>query len=413
MREIIHHTQVKSRHPTYLIALDIQKAFDSVDHQYLVQTLEKFGYGPTFINVMNNGYMTRDIELQGGLRQGCPLSLILYCIVAETLANEIRANIKIQGHNAPGTHEAIKISQYADDTILITSDINPIRHTLSSFDTYYRATGCKLKRSKLKGLIVGHNTTPPTTLEQITWVNDIGLKILGVTFFNDPLYTINYNWTVVVTKLIAKLNHLRYRPLSLRGKAIILNTYQSHARGKTDDTIFRILHKSYPTGAKMKNSRQKGNFNPNCKYCIKQGKTKLETTLHVFAACSFVMKIWQHYKIIYTTLQPNTPFRYENIVLTINLTLNPTPKPTCKLLLTVTSFTLTELWTARNKFRFDRLVTNHQRSTRTINTNISYMLNTHYKHHMNLNTLSIFQDTFLINNALGNIGGNKLNITLP
>ena len=122
IREIIHHTQLKSRHPAYLIALDIQKAFDSIDHQYLVQTLEKFGYGPTFINfitnsytnitanVMNNGYLTSDIELQRGLRQGCPLSLILYCIVAETLANEIRANKKIQGYNAPGTHEAIKIS---------------------------------------------------------------------------------------------------------------------------------------------------------------------------------------------------------------------------------------------------------------------------------------------------------------
>ena len=127
-------------------------------------------------------------------------------------------------------------------------------------------------------------------------------------------------------------------------KKLWTHTYQSHARGKTDDTIFRILHNSYPKGAKMKYNRQKGNLGPNCKYCITQGKTKLETTSHVFAACSFATKIWQQYKIIYTTLQPNTPFRYENIVLTINLTLHPTPKPTCKLLLTVTSFILTELW---------------------------------------------------------------------
>ena len=68
-------------------------------------------------------------------------------------------------------------------------------------------------------------------------------------------------------------------------------------------------------------------------------------------------------------------------MLTLDLTTNQLPKPTSTLLLTITSFILTELWTARNKFKFDRIIPNHQRSTKTINTHITYMLTTHYKHH--------------------------------
>ena len=82
--------------------------------------------------------------------------------------------------------------------------------------------------------------------------------------------------------------------------------HTNHTHGVRPTTQTSEFYTTHPTGAKMKN-RGKGNLGPNCKYCITQGKTKLETTLHVFAACSFATKIWQHYKIIYTTLQPNTP----------------------------------------------------------------------------------------------------------
>ena len=122
VREIIHHTQAKQTRPTYLLSMEIQKAFDSVNHDFLHQTLKKFGYGPTFrrfiqnsytkitANVMNNGYMTMNVHLYRGLRQGCPLSLILYCLVAETLACAIRANPNVKGYQTPGRQEATKIT---------------------------------------------------------------------------------------------------------------------------------------------------------------------------------------------------------------------------------------------------------------------------------------------------------------
>ena len=70
-----------------LFAADIEKAFDSVDHNFIFATLNKFGFGSDFIQwiktlfknsqscVMNNGNSTGYITFERGTRQGDPLSL--------------------------------------------------------------------------------------------------------------------------------------------------------------------------------------------------------------------------------------------------------------------------------------------------------------------------------------------------
>ena len=56
-------------------------------------------------------------SLSRGVRQGCPLSPLLYVLVAEVLAVNIRANPRIKGLTLPGRSQALSpISQYADDT---------------------------------------------------------------------------------------------------------------------------------------------------------------------------------------------------------------------------------------------------------------------------------------------------------
>ena len=199
IREIISHTHSRAT-GTYLESMDIKNAFDSVNHEFLLQSLAKLGYGPVFrsfvtnsyqnitANIMNNGYTTLNVPLQRGLRQGCPLSLLLYCIIAETLATEIRANKRIRGYPVPGTNTPAKITQYVDDTVLITQDADSIRHTLEAFHLYSKASGCNPKQSKLKGIIIGRPTGTTDTLPGIQWVNTTGLTVLGVTFFDDDLW---------------------------------------------------------------------------------------------------------------------------------------------------------------------------------------------------------------------------------
>ena len=81
-----------SKLPDYLITIDIEKAFDSVDHTFLVAVLKKFGFGDDFIRwvriilnrqescIMNNGHSTGYFPLSSGTRQGDPISAYLFIL---------------------------------------------------------------------------------------------------------------------------------------------------------------------------------------------------------------------------------------------------------------------------------------------------------------------------------------------
>ena len=111
-----------------LVTLDQMKAFDRIDQDFLMRVLTKFGFGPSFCrwvsifysNVLSriicNGKLSTPVFLERGVRQGCPLSPLLYVLTSEVLANQIRKNPAIEGFLLPGTGGLqFKISQYTDD----------------------------------------------------------------------------------------------------------------------------------------------------------------------------------------------------------------------------------------------------------------------------------------------------------
>lgn len=84
--------------------LDAEKAIDKVEFPFLFYTLEKFGFGPIFrkwvelmytdpsATVLTNEIMSPQIRLNRGVRQGSPLSPLIFAIFLEPLAIALRAN---------------------------------------------------------------------------------------------------------------------------------------------------------------------------------------------------------------------------------------------------------------------------------------------------------------------------------
>ena len=92
-----------------IISIDAEKAFDKIQHPFMIKTLQKAGIEGTYLNIIKaisdkltaniilNGKKLKAFPLKSGKRQVCPLSPLLFNIVLEVLATAIRAEKEIKG----------------------------------------------------------------------------------------------------------------------------------------------------------------------------------------------------------------------------------------------------------------------------------------------------------------------------
>ena len=72
--------------------------------------------------VLNKGYTSKHFHLEREVRQGCPLSGTLFVIAIEILAQSSRRSKEMNGVTID-EHNEVKLSQYADDTTVLLSDV--------------------------------------------------------------------------------------------------------------------------------------------------------------------------------------------------------------------------------------------------------------------------------------------------
>ena len=155
------------------------------------------------------------------MRQGYPLSPLLYVLVAETLAVNIRCNPRIPGLCLPGVPLVVSpVHQYVDDTTLILSTDDSIKAVFDIYSLFEKASGSRLNQSKSKGMWLGSwvgRADPPVALD---WYPP-KLTILGIYV---GLYNLEEdNWGPRTCAVEKTLLSWRLRSLSFRGKALVIN----------------------------------------------------------------------------------------------------------------------------------------------------------------------------------------------
>ncbi|CAM2097581.1 unnamed protein product [Caretta caretta] len=114
------------------LSLDQEKAFDRVDHGYLLSTLQAFGFGPQFVGFLRvlytsaeclvklNWTLTEPVSFGRGVREGCPLSRQLYAQAIEPFLCLLRG--RLTGLVLREPELRLVLSAYADDVLLVVQD---------------------------------------------------------------------------------------------------------------------------------------------------------------------------------------------------------------------------------------------------------------------------------------------------
>ena len=220
-----------------LLLIDFEKAFDSIEWPFLLNTLKSFNFGPSvckwftvFYNeskscVINNGFMSNFLNLERGCRQGDPLSPYLFIMGVELLSLKIKSNANIKGINT-GNIESL-ISQYADDTFLLLDGTErSLKESLECFEKFHQVSGLKMNSSKTRAVWIGskrysdHILCPDSNLH---WSHS-NFRLLGIEFSLDMSTMVDVNFQKKVKEITGLLKSWQHRKLSLLGKITVIKS---------------------------------------------------------------------------------------------------------------------------------------------------------------------------------------------
>ena len=175
-RSIFNHIRLASTIINYaeameedgvIIALDQEKAYDKIRHDYLWETLETFNIPEEFTKVVKslyesahtkvaiNGVLSEPFQVTRGVRQGDPLSCLLFDLAIEPLACKLRNCKDLEGLKIPGIDERLIVNLFADDTTLFLSKNDHFDTVGNLLQTWCKASGAKFNIEKTEIIPIG------------------------------------------------------------------------------------------------------------------------------------------------------------------------------------------------------------------------------------------------------------------
>lgn len=254
-----------------IIALDQEKAYDKIMHDYLWKVLDalhipgtftttvKNLYAEAYTVVMVNGERSTPFKVTRGVRQGCPLSCLIFDLAIEPLACMLRQSTLI-GITIPGLKERLIASLFADDTTTYLSSNDSLEDLEAILNEWTEASGGQFNDTKMEVIPIGHpdyrekvrawrapNATSKKFPPQVDVLQEGStIRVLGAWIGNNPNPSIS--WSTKVKAIRSALNKWAMCHPSLNGKRLIvqmivggMTQYLTKAQGMPPDIEEEIV----------------------------------------------------------------------------------------------------------------------------------------------------------------------------
>ncbi|MBS3168446.1 hypothetical protein J4216_04930 [Candidatus Woesearchaeota archaeon] len=282
----------------YSTFADISKAYDSVPHQAIWRQLERIGLNTNQIKLMENLYknnttqiitkygLTEKFSYENGVRQGCPLSPVLFIIFFDPIIDYLEKRKEKDGFKFEnnkiknGPKEVnddfwISVLGFADDLALIASSIFGAQWQIKQLEDFLTSFGMKLNVKKTKLMTVNVKELEDDVCVYnipIEWIKKNAFKYLGIWINSDLDWLEHRNY--VIAKIQTVINLIEKKViLTTQQKIEILNStasamvsYGSISHGLTEETLEQIdimirksIKRSIRTHGSLPNSVIHGN----------------------------------------------------------------------------------------------------------------------------------------------------------
>lgn len=215
-----------------MLQVDLDKAFDRVPHDGLMAVLEHINIGSVILEgvrmaynkcttrIIVNKVLGRRIEVQRSVRQGCPLSPLLFCIYIESLCLTIMRNETVKGFQLHAAE--VRVLAYADDIAIFCVDQESVAQVVNLVKWFCHVSGCAVNWDKCLGIWHGEWSTTPAVFKNIKWVTT-PVKYLGVPleYYSDS----DPYWRKQAVELREKAEKWKGTNLSIFARATVCNLF--------------------------------------------------------------------------------------------------------------------------------------------------------------------------------------------
>jgi hypothetical protein len=227
-----------------ILKLDFEKAYDKVNWSFLQQTLRMKGFTEKWckwiesfvskgsVGIMLNDDVGRFFQTKKGLRQGAPLSPLLFNLVGDMLATLIeraKQDGQISGLIPRLVDDGLSILQYADDTILFMEhNFEEAKNMKLVLTTFEHLSGLKINFHKSELFYYGEAKEAQQEYMNIFGcpVGEVHFRYLGIPMHHTRL--LNKDWKIIEERFERKLSTWKSKMLSYGGRLTLINSVLSN-----------------------------------------------------------------------------------------------------------------------------------------------------------------------------------------